>query len=107
MGAAARLKSVGEKDYVLELYITGMSEKSMQAIANLDAICKEYLEGHYTLEVIDLYKQNISAEREQIIACPSLVKKNPLPKKLLIGNLSDKKKVLDALGINTYSDAYH
>jgi circadian clock protein KaiB len=88
-----------KEKYVLRLYISGMSEKSVHAIANINSICKEFLVDCVDLEIIDIYKQTFLAEQEQIIACPSLVKKLPLPKRTLIGDLSDRRKVLSLLGI--------
>ena len=93
-------KEEKEKEkYVLQLYITGMSLNSMHAVANIKAICKEHLDGCFELEITDIYENAYAAEQEQIIACPSLVKRLPLPKKTLIGDLSDTQKVLDILGI--------
>src|SRR5580765_6332854 len=92
------MKKKKEK-YVLHLYISGMSEKSVNAITNINRICHEHLEGCYELDIIDIYQQAFIAEREQIIACPSLVKDLPLPKRILIGDLSNKLKVLTILGI--------
>ena len=40
--------------YVLRLYVTGMTSRSSRAVNNLRAICDEYLEGRYDLEIIDI-----------------------------------------------------
>lgn len=84
--------------YILRLYITGTTSRSISAITNLKRICEEYLEGQYELEVIDLYKNPRLAKDEQIIAAPTLIKKLPLPFRRIIGDMSDKEKVL--LGLN-------
>lgn len=65
--------------YVLRLYVTGMTPRSARAVNNLRAICDEYLEGRYDLEVIDIYQQPVLTKGEQIIAAPTLIKKLPLP----------------------------
>jgi len=83
-----------KQKYVLRLYITGMTEKSTQAIANIRQICEDHLKGLYDLEVIDIYQQPVLARGDQIIAAPTLVKKLPLPLRRFIGNLSDREKVL-------------
>ncbi len=85
--------------YILELYVTGMSPRSIKAIENVKAICEEYLKGRCKLEIIDLYKNPSKTETEDIIAVPTLLKKSPLPKKRIIGDLSDRNKVLQGLSL--------
>jgi len=80
--------------YVLRLYVTGMTPKSTQAIANVQTLCKKYLKGYYELEVIDIYQQPKLAKGEQIIATPTLIKKLPLPLRKLIGDMSDTERFL-------------
>ena len=65
----------------------------------LRAICEEYLEGHYDLEVIDIYQQPALTKGEQIIAAPTLIKKFPLPMRRLIGDLSNRQRVLLGLDL--------
>ena len=85
--------------YLLRLYVAGTSPRSAQAIANLKEICEEHLAGRYDLEVIDVYQQPTLAEGEQIIAAPTLIKKLPPPVRKLIGDISDRKKVLIGLDL--------
>ena len=80
--------------YVLRLYVTGMTPKSTLAIANVQKLCEEYLEGAYELKVIDIYQQPQLAKGEQIIATPTLIKKLPLPLRRLIGDMSDTERFL-------------
>jgi len=80
--------------YVLRLYVTGMTPKSTQAIANVRKLCEEYLEGRYELEVFDIYQHSQLAKGEQIIATPTLIKKLPLPLRKLIGDMSDTERFL-------------
>ena len=80
--------------YVLRLYVTGMTPKSTQAIANVQKICKEHLAGRYELKVIDIYQQLELAQGEQIMATPTLIKKLPLPLRKLIGDMSDTERFL-------------
>jgi circadian clock protein KaiB len=83
-----------EAKYILRLYIAGKKRKSSKAIANLKRICEEHLAGRYELEVIDILEQPTLARDEQIVAVPALVKKLPDPLRKLIGDMSDKEKVL-------------
>ena len=89
----------GKDKYVLRLYITGTTRRSVLALTNLKKICEEYLEGQYELEVIDLYRMPGLAKDEQIIAAPTLIKKLPLPFRRIIGDMSDIEKVLMGLDI--------
>jgi circadian clock protein KaiB len=90
---------VAEGRLVLQLYVSGMSPKSMAAIENINRICKEHLEGAFDLEIVDIYKDPQAAARHQIVFSPALIKRNPVPKKILVGSLSDESKVIRALGI--------
>lgn len=85
--------------YVLRLYVTGTTGKSVRAIQNVRRICEEYLQGQYDLEVIDLYKNLPLAKGDQIIAAPTLVKKLPVPLRQLIGDMSDEQRVLVGLDV--------
>ncbi len=86
---------------VLKLYVSGMSSKSMQAIENLKLLCDEYLKGCFELEIIDIFKNPKLASEQHFVFSPSLFKQLPLPKKTLVGTLSDTKKVLKALGVTS------
>lgn len=85
--------------YVLRLYVTGMTPRSSRAVKNLQAICDEYLEGRYDLEVIDIYQQPVLVKGEQIIAAPTLIKKLPLPMRRIIGDMSNRERVLLGLDL--------
>ena len=86
--------------FVMKLYVSGMSPKSMEAIKNLKILCNTYLKDSFDLEIIDIYKNPHLAEEQHIVFSPSLIKYLPLPKKTLIGTLSDTNKVVTALGIS-------
>ena len=83
----------------LKLYVAGNTQKSIAALKNLQTYCEEYLEGKYRIEVIDLLKKPQLAEGDQIFAVPTLVRKVPEPMRKIIGDLSDKVKVLVGLNI--------
>jgi len=85
--------------YILRLYITGTTSRSILALTNLKKICEEYLEGRYELEVIDLYQNPSLAIGDQIIAAPTLIKDLPLPFRRIIGDMSNKEKVLFGLDL--------
>jgi circadian clock protein KaiB len=85
--------------YILRLYVTGMTPRSARAVKNLRAICDEYLEGRYELDVIDIYQQPVLTKGEQIIAAPTLIKKLPLPMRRIIGDMSNRERVLVGLDL--------
>jgi circadian clock protein KaiB len=85
--------------FVLRLYVTGTSPRSKQAIANLQHICEEELEGRYQLQIVDVLEHPQLAEDEKILATPTLIKQLPLPLRRVIGDLSDKEKVLFGLEV--------
>lgn len=85
--------------YRLRLYVTGASRSSLQAIANLKQFCHQYLDGHYELEVIDLYQQPELAHQEQLMVAPTLIKTSPPPVRRLIGTLSNPHEVMRLLDI--------
>ena len=83
----------------LRLYVTGRTGHSLHAIRNLEALCREELEGEYDLEVIDVLEHPQLAEDEKILATPTLIKHLPLPMRKIIGDLSDREKVLLGLDL--------
>lgn len=85
--------------YTLRLFVTGTSSISVRAISNIKRICEEHLQGRYELEIIDVYQQPQLVKSEDITAVPMLVKKLPLPKKRMVGDMSDENKVLKGLGL--------
>ena len=87
----------------LRLYVAGMTPKSLTAFANLKRICEEYLEGKYTIEVIDLMVNPQLAKGDQILALPTLVRRLPEPVRKIIGDLSNTERVLVGLDIKPFN----
>lgn len=90
----------GTERYVLRLYVSGMTPRSTEAVSTISAICEELLAGRYDLEVINLYDHPDVAREGQIVAAPTLVKHEPAPERRLVGNLSDRERVLKALNLH-------
>ena len=80
--------------YILKLYVTGVTPRSQAAIKNLEKILDKDYKGVYSLKVIDVIKQPQLAEEDKILATPTLIKILPPPVARIIGDLSDKEKVL-------------
>ena len=85
--------------FVLKLYVTGASPRTERAIANLRHICESELAGRYTLAIVDVLEDPEAAERDRVLATPTLVKELPLPLRRVIGDLSDHARVLLALEV--------
>jgi circadian clock protein KaiB len=87
--------------YVLKLYVTGQTPNSTKAIENLKDILKNGLNDICTLKVIDVLENPQLAEENKILATPTLVRVLPPPVRKIIGDLSDKEKVLLGLDLTT------
>lgn len=93
------MRARAPRRYLLRLYITGSRPLSLRAVANIRAVCEENLKGRYELEVIDLYQQPSLAKGQKIIAAPTLIRRLPHPLRRLIGDMSQKEKVLLGLDL--------
>ena len=93
--------------YVLRLFVSGSTPRSARAIQNIRALCEERLHGRYDLEVIDIYQHPEQVKPEQVVVTPTLVKKLPLPFRKIIGDLSDKERVLVGLDIVPRAEGDH
>ncbi|GAA3969398.1 circadian clock KaiB family protein [Hymenobacter antarcticus] len=87
------MNTIDEETRALRLYVAGQTPKSVAAPTNLSRYCEQHLKGRYKLEVIDLLVHPQLAEGNQILAIPGLVRR-------LVGDLSDRERVLKALGIS-------
>ena len=89
---------------VLRLYIANNAPNSVRAVANLAAICKEYLQDKFKLEIVDVLEYPLRALADGILVTPSLAKLSPAPAAKIVGNLNDKRSVLQALGIAEFAE---
>ena len=83
--------------YLLRLFMAGNGPNSNQALSNLRHLCREHLKGRCTIETVDVVKNFDAAVRDNILVTPALILVAPLPKVIVLGNLSDRQKVLLAL----------
>ncbi|MEM5786477.1 MAG: circadian clock protein KaiB [Syntrophobacteraceae bacterium] len=90
--------------YVLRLYITGHTPRSLRAIENLRSICERELESECDIKIIDALENPQLANEDKVLATPTLIKVLPLPTRRIIGDLSDTKTVL--LGLDIHSLEY-
>ncbi len=89
--------------YLLRLYITGNTLASQHAVTNLGLLCQEELKGLCHVEIINILEHPDMAEKEKILATPTLVKRAPAPSRKVIGDLSHRSKVLLGLGLELHT----
>lgn len=102
--AATRKSEEGAVDnpklfYLLRLFVTGLTPRSLKAIENVRNLCEQHLKGRHRLEVIDIYQLPKAASEDQIAAVPALVRKLPLPSRKYVGDMTNKDKILADLDI--------
>ena len=88
-----------DEKWELRLYIAGQTPKSVLALQNITRYCEGHLKDHYSIEIVDLLRNPQLAEGDQIFAIPTLVRKFPEPLRKIIGDLSNKERVLVGLNI--------
>lgn len=102
---ALTVSPIRRAKYILRLYVTGSSGRSLKAVSNLKKICEEHFPNDYDLEVIDIYENPSAAREEQIIAAPTLVRQLPKPLRKFVGDLSNTQKILVGLDIYKRQEA--
>ncbi|MGH8866728.1 MAG: circadian clock KaiB family protein [Actinomycetes bacterium] len=95
-----RLAEQDAAPYVLTLFVAGASNLSVRAITNVRSLCDQYLTGRYQLEVVDIHHDASTMSAHGVMAAPTLIREAPLPKRMLVGDLSDTARVLAALDID-------
>jgi circadian clock protein KaiB len=88
-----------KKTYVLKLYVAGNTANSVRALKTLKNILETEFQGIYALKVIDVLKNPQLAEEDKILATPTLSKILPPPVRKIIGDLSDRERVLIGLDL--------
>lgn len=85
--------------FKFRLYVAGDGPNSVQAIANLDAICQEHLAERNQIEVVDVLREPQRALADLVMLTPLLVKLSPEPVRSIAGALNHREQVLHALGL--------
>ncbi len=83
--------------FKFRLYTAGDTQNSMQAIANLGALCRAHLPDQHEIEIVNVLREPKRALADGVFMTPTLVKLTPLPIRKIIGTLSDTQTVLQAL----------
>ena len=104
MSKTAKTKPLARKEqpghYLLRLFIAGNGQNSQKALDNLRSLCQKHLEGRYTIETVDAVEDFQAAVKDNILVTPALILVAPPPRVIVLGNLSDKQKVLLALRVS-------
>jgi len=90
---------IATEKYLLKLYVTGMTPRSTRAITEVRSVCEQHLAGQYELEIIDVYQMPRRIMEDRIVAIPTLVKSKPAPARLMVGDMSNRERLLSGLGL--------
>jgi circadian clock protein KaiB len=93
------LAALATAPYTLTLFVSGASDSSSHAIANVREICDQHLNGRHQLNIVDLNQEPASAAAHHVLATPTLIKDHPLPARMLVGDMSDHVRILVALDV--------
>ena len=91
-------------EYQLELFVVGRSTKAQQAEHNLRRLCEAKLAGRYELRITDVLENADAAEAANIVATPALVRRTPLPVRVVVGDLSQRTALAYGLGLDAEGD---
>jgi circadian clock protein KaiB len=84
----------------LTLFVSGASDSSAHAIAEVREICDTHLPGRHRLDIVDLNQEPAMTGQHRVLATPTLIRDHPLPTRMLVGDMSDHARVLVALGVS-------
>ena len=87
--------------FKFSLYVAGETPNSLRAIANLAALCREYLPDQHAIEIVNVFRDPKRALADGILITPTLIKLEPAPVRRIVGTLSEIQTVLRALGLET------
>lgn len=98
-----RLAELDSAHYLFTLFVAGASDFSRRAIENILELFELNLAGRYDLEVVDVYRDRSATSASNVLAAPTLIRESPIPKRRLVGDLSDTARVLRVLGISEHA----
>jgi circadian clock protein KaiB len=91
---------MADSKYVFRLFVTGRTAASEQAVRTLRQICDQHLAGRADVYIVDVLEQPEEAEHRRVLATPTLLRESPPPVRRIIGDLSDRPRVLQCLDID-------
>ena len=84
----------------LRLYVVPGAPNSLAAKSNLSEILAPLEASGYSVEIVDCIAEPKRALADGVIVTPTLVKSAPGPVRTIVGSLSDRRSVVDALGLD-------
>lgn len=75
--------------FAFQIYVVGGTSRGRRAVENLRELCEAHAGDDFELEVIDVLTQADRAEDARILATPTVVKLAPLPRRRVVGDLSE------------------
>ncbi len=87
-------------EFLLRLYVAGTSANSRRAAQNLAQI-QTAMKPNWRVEIVDVLAHPELAERAGILATPTLAYEHPQRPRRIVGDLSDVKRVIEFLGIES------
>ncbi len=88
--------------YKLKLYITGQTPGSEKLLSEIKAMFDRNCGGKYSLEVYDIFEHPENAYDDMILATPTLIKILPEPVRKIVGDLSNRERVLAGLELDNF-----
>jgi circadian clock protein KaiB len=89
---------------LLRLYVAGDNARSVEARRLCEQVVQRCRPGPCRLEIVDVLTDPAQAERDRVLATPTLVRLEPPPLVRLIGGLRDADFVMEALHLNSTSE---
>ena len=85
--------------FTFRLYVAGNGPNSLQAIANLEQLCRTHLPDRHEIEIVDVLLNPKRALTEAIYMTPTLVTDSPYPGHRIVGTLTNTEPILQILGL--------
>ena len=85
--------------FKFRLYTADGTQNSVQALANLTALCRLHLADRFEIEVVDVFREPERALTDGIRMTPTLIKLSPAPPCRIVGALNETRSVMLALGL--------
>jgi len=104
MSETTNARGRGTEAYLFRLYLAAGAPNAVRALANLYALCRKHFPESHRIEVVDVLKDPLRALIDSVVVTPTLLKLSPAPALQIIGDLSDEKETLRALGLPSNDD---
>lgn len=87
--------------YVFQLFVAGDSARNIHLYETVREICVKAYGEDCDVTMIDVLAEPGEAENNHILATPTLVRQSPLPRRLIIGDLTQRDRLMRGLDISS------